>query len=384
MAQTPVFVNIATSNMVGKKEDISDLITHLATWDTLLLTKIGMNSLAKTCTRETHQYLEIQERPTRSTLNGAISAGDTTFVITDAVFIASELIQVNEEIVQLGSTSDNLTFTGCSRTKGTGADADHATLAPVTGLGKPRAQGAAAGSVSDLVVYPDPITTYTHIFSKDVVVSDTANVIGRYGRTGTEFDYVANRQLMTLKREFQNAVLWDFAVAPSAVATAGQFDGIYERVIGVNTADLSDLAVTLANARTAARTVRDYGGALDTVACSFYQSDVFDSWGQAHVIHSIDPMDDINMTYGTNVSRLKLGGAILDILPLDIVKAHVFWLTSSEVGIGPLVGENGSRDWFVKPIGAEGDRIKAMVTGEMTCEVRAPRAHYIHTSVKFS
>jgi hypothetical protein len=383
MAQAPIWKNIATSDVVGTPEDISDEITELAPWDTMLLTAVGLNSLLKPCTSATHLYQEIQERPLRTTLNGGISAGGTTFILTDKVAIASDLIQVNEELVLLGSTSDNLTFTGCSRSKGVGADADHLTGAPVLVLGKARAQGAAAGSTSDLVVMPDQITTYTRIFTKDIVVTRTANGLDRYGRgTATEYDYVAQRQLKAIKKELEHCLLWDYDVAPSGVTTASQFNGIYERVSPVNTSDLSDAAATLTNMRTAVRTLRDYGARADIIPCSFYMADVFDSWGQAHVVHNTDPMDDINQTYGTSVSRLKVGGGLLNILPMDIISAHLFVLTSSNLGVGPLAPSQGT--FSLWPVGREGDRVKAQVIGEYTAEIRAPRSHYVFTSVKAS
>jgi len=102
MAQVATWALIASSDQVGKPEDISDAIAHLAPWDTKFLSAIGMSSLLKPCTNPTHVYQEIQEKPLRTTLNGAITAGGTTFVLTDKVAIAGDRIQVNEEIILLG------------------------------------------------------------------------------------------------------------------------------------------------------------------------------------------------------------------------------------------------------------------------------------------
>jgi len=379
MAQTNVFANIASSNMVAVPEDISDEIAHLQGGETPLLTKVGLNSLLKPCTNTTHKYLEIMERAKRSTLNGAVNQAATTVVISDAIFEAGELVVVDEEVIALGSTSDNLTFTSCTRSKGAGADHALSDGAPVIGLGEPAAQGAASGSTSDHVIYPDTITNYTHIFSKDIVVSGTANALNRYGRAGTEFDYVAQRQLVMLKKEMEHNLLWGYDVAPSGTTTAGQANGIYERISSYAT-DLGDSAADMGHCRTAVRNIVDWDGRPDTAVCSLYMKDVIDSYGVAHVTHITDPSDPVVQMYGNSVTRLFVGGQQLDVLPMSNVSGQMFFLSTANIGCGPLVG----RQFQLIPIAKDGDRTKALALGEYTFEVPAPRRHYVLTSVAAS
>jgi hypothetical protein len=228
------------------------------------------------------------------------------------------------------------------------------------------------------VIYPNEVTTYTRIFKKDVVVSNTANAIPRYGRSGTEFDYVANRQLLTLKKEFENALFNDYAVAPSTTATAGSFDGIYERIGATNYSDLSGAALTLDNVRTAVRAIADYGGSPSVICCSLYTKDVFDSWGNAHVQHITDPQDPTVMLYGGAVSRLFVGGKVLDIVTCDSLNSATYILTEDMLKILPL------RPFQLIPVGVDGDRMKAMVIGEYSFECANPRAHYVFTSCKWT
>jgi hypothetical protein len=114
MAQTSLYTLITSSEMVGTPEDVSDEIFHLAPWETPLLNRVGMNSLQKPVTATAHLYQEIQERPTRTTLATAISSSaTTTFVLTDAIAAAGDNIQINEEVITLGTTSDRNQVVPC-------------------------------------------------------------------------------------------------------------------------------------------------------------------------------------------------------------------------------------------------------------------------------
>ena len=67
-----------------------------------------MDSLPVPCTNPTWHYLEIDDRPARTLLNdsGGISNSDTDIIMEHAVFAAGELVQINEETILLGTTSD--------------------------------------------------------------------------------------------------------------------------------------------------------------------------------------------------------------------------------------------------------------------------------------
>lgn len=89
MAQASKFTLTSTSESVGIPENYADRIFHLAPWETQLLTALGMDSLPTPCTQPTYHYLEIEDRPARTTLSTALSSGaTTTVVVSDAVFAA--------------------------------------------------------------------------------------------------------------------------------------------------------------------------------------------------------------------------------------------------------------------------------------------------------
>lgn len=106
MAQAYNFTLTSTSAQVQIPENYADRVFTLAPWETPLLTAVGMDSLPTPCTNPVYHYLETNHRPARTTLNGAINSSTTTVVLSQAVCAAGEVVQVDEETILLGTTSD--------------------------------------------------------------------------------------------------------------------------------------------------------------------------------------------------------------------------------------------------------------------------------------
>lgn len=380
MAQANKFTITSTSESIGIPENYADKIFHLAPWETQLLTAIGMDSLPTPCTQPVYHYLEIEDRPARTTLNGAIDSSTTTVVLTNAVCAAGEVIQVDEETILLGTTSDNLTFSSCTRSHGTTAGAAHLTLAPVCSLGKPRAQGAAAGSVGDRIIQANDVTNYTQIWSKDVIVSGTSQAVDRYGREGDEMSYQEMFQNKVIKKEMQNALIWNKAVAASTTSTAGEMDGIFERIQSTSNTDLGVASLTLDNVEDAVEACQDYGGRPNVCAVGLYQKRVIDSWGAPYVDHPTAPNAAVNMTYGVNVTKLYVGGVEMDVLVCPDIHSHVFILDTSKIGFGPLQG----RALFKQELDRGGDRLHSQIIGEYTAAVANPQTQRMFSSLKIT
>lgn len=274
----------------------------------------------------------------------------------------------------------NLTFSSCTRSHGTSAGAAHLDAAPVTSLGKPRTQGADASSTGDLKIEPNDVTNYTQIFSKTVVISGTSSVVPVYGRQGSEMDSQEMFQLKTLKKELQNALLWGYATAASTTATAGEMQGIYERIRSTSVTDISDAAQSHGNMETMVESAMDYGAVPTDIFAGLYACRTFNSWGQAYISHPTDPMEAVNMMYGTQVSRLNIGGVQMNVHPMVDLHAHILQIDASRVGCGPLQG----RAFFKKPLDPGGDKEKSMVIGEYTACVPNVYAHQMLSSVKFA
>jgi len=339
-----------------------------------------MDSLPVPCTQPVYNYLEIEDRPARTTLNGGINNSTQTVVLAEAVCAAGEVIQVNEETILLGTTADNLTFSTCTRNHGSGGAAAHLTAAPVISLGKPRVQGHAAATTGDRMIQPNDVTQYTLLLSKDVIVSDTSRNTSRYGREGDEISYQEIFQQKVLKKELQAAVMWGKAVAPATTATAGEMDGIYERIQSTSSTDLSDASQTHNNMEDAIEAIQDYGGGPKVVACGLYAKRVFDSWGVSYIRHDTEPLSPTNMQYGTSVTKLFLGGVSMDILVCPDFHAHIGVLDTTVLGCGPMIG----MAFHKKELDDGGSRKHSFIQGEYTCAVPNPRRHYLFTSVKFT
>jgi hypothetical protein len=59
-------------------------------------------------------------------LDGGLAQGVTSLTLAHAVFSPGQSVRIGEERITLGSSGDNLTFTGCTRGAGSTTDTDHA------------------------------------------------------------------------------------------------------------------------------------------------------------------------------------------------------------------------------------------------------------------
>jgi len=90
----------------------------------------------------TSDYFEIRiaTAPTglsSSTLDGSITSSDTTIVLNSSspIFQANDFVKIGDEYIQLGTTSDNLTFTSCLRSQFGSMSKDHADGESVNEVG---------------------------------------------------------------------------------------------------------------------------------------------------------------------------------------------------------------------------------------------------------
>ena len=366
------------SQLVGVPENVAPGMAQLTSNETPLLSIVSGNldNLSMTCTNTTYSYHELQHRLKRTTLNGSVSSGVTTVVLTHEVAKPGDIIQVDKETILLGTSSDFLTFAGCTRSVGTGADADHVTLSNVLVLGKPWAQGSAAAT-ADMVVYPDTVTAYTQIFRADIDVSGTAMSLPQYHAPGMDpYQIALAQQQLNLKHELENALLWGGAAqAPSTGATSGKFAGIYERIQSTSSTDCDGYAISIDNVRSALRGIKDYGGNPQYWFVNLYMQDVINSWQLPHKIVSAE-----ESPFGVDTSVVMLGGVSLSVVPIAKIGASSVILSPEFIRVGPLSGRAFQHTY----LGVTGDRVQGQVVGEYTCEVVCPRAHHWFYEVKES
>ena len=380
MAQTYKRGIFDRDDMVGVPESVSALVGLLWSKETPFLTAVGgdaMSSLQTPCRDTVHYYYEEQWRPMRTTLNGALDASTQTVVLADEAGKPGEIIVVDEESILLGTTSDYKTFASCGRSVGTPAAAAHLTGAAVLIMGKPWEIGSAAGT-PDMIVQPNRVTNYTQIAKRNVGVSGTAAVLAEHHRDGrSRYDVNVEQNVLNIKHEVENDLLFGIARAPVGDTTAGKMDGVIERLYSANSTNMSGTTPTRDHIRTILRAIRDYGGG--SMRKMFFVSDYFkgviDDWQLPH--RQVVAGSEMEKRYGSNVSEVELGGELIPIVPMTKLKTHALMITPEMIGIGPLSGPGGTRDLKHTLLGIDGDRIQGELVCELTNEVRAPNAHHL-------
>jgi len=376
MALSHVFANMTSTDIVGAKESVAEEVYESNPQASLIYTLIANNGLDKPVTDDSYVYGEIDQRVNRTTLNGGLSSGDTTFILTDACFSAGQQIRCNGELILLGSTGDNLTFTGCSRSVGDVAAASLADGDMVAGLPVPRAQGRAAGSTGDHVVMPSQVTTYPQIFGKDIVVSGTAAAMAAYGNVNA-ISRIVDSQELQLKLEIAQAMLFGKSQAASGTGTAGRFDGLVQRLqVASQTDDIGGANVTQSDAEGMIQGIRDYNYMPDTLICGLRSERVFNSWNLPHV--TIPNMSA--QMFGVTVPQLNLGGSILNVLATPEMDSEMIICDSAKLQFGWKPG----RELSLKYMGEDGDRIKAMLNGEGVAAFPNPASAKMLTSVNWA
>lgn len=380
MAQAYNSGGVYSSQLIGVPESYSEEMGIMALREAPLLAILSPDMGTRNpVLSHVHKYNDMVWRPTVTTLNGTISDSDTSIVFSEAVFRPGEIVRIGMETILLGTSADNLTFASCTRSVGTPAGAAHASGSMCVGLGVPQVQGAAAAT-ADVVVEPDEITNYVQCFAKYILVPDATAGLEQHFRPGTSrFEYERDQQMVTLLHELENAVLWGTAQAPSTNATAGKMCGIYERLHGVSVSDLSGSALSLDDLRSACRASGNYGGGpvLDLVA-NLYTCDVVDAWQIPHV-QAPAGSPEANV-WGVRVSRVRVGGRDINVIPYPKADDVVFLLDRSKIEVKELINSG----WQLRLEGRDGLRNKWDLSGYFTCEVKCPRAHYVFTSVKSS
>lgn len=371
-----------SSSLVAKKEDVSDMIHELAPWTTPILNVLpgGINGF--TAINTTHSYQEQEWTPCRTTVATTATASKTTLTFSDPIFRATEQVRVGAEVITLGTTSDNLTFSACTRSAGAGAAATLTAGDLAVGANKMWLQGAAAGT-AQAMIQPKQQSNYTTILQEDILVSGTATVLPRYGRGNmSEYDYQKEKMMIRCFKQLEERVLFGWSQAPSGGSTAGGMKGIYESVQGTNSAALGDANPTWANLESYIRAINawDDGRSDLYFACSLYFAGVMDSWAQGHLTFPVAAGELPNPMLGANLRGLFIGGRRVIIIPYSYFDSQAFIFDPKYIRVGPLTG----RAFHHVMYGADGDREKGAIVGEYTMECACPHAHYVLTGMKKS
>jgi len=326
-----------------------------------------------------YKYKEKQHLAARTTLNGGIAAGVTTVVLTDKVCRPSDIVICGDEAIELGTSDDYLTFSDCTRSKFTGADAAHSDGDNVFVFGtsyEESSNSPTAGPVKQAT----EVTTDTDIFLESVKVSGSARYMQQYAEGN--MDKIVQYTLeaaVSLKKQLQYRIMWSDYQASSGEDTAGRFDGAYERIAGTNYVDFGSDNISYPDVQQMVRKCTRKGATGPfMLAVSDYQHDQIDQWAQPY--GRLEASELAQAIFGSHVFALRVQGKVIDIISTDEMDVNALLCSYQLVGVGP---KSADRVFHPEAIGKKGDYDEVMVVGEYTCEWPLPYAHCWGKSVKY-
>jgi len=320
----------------------------------------------------TIKHAEKTYRVGRTTLNGALTAASTSMTLDDPFAETGFIVQMGEETILCGETSDRLTFDITDgRSVGTAAAEIHDDGVDVLIMGKPFKEGSPA-KTGGLIVTPSEITNYLQNFMEVADVTGSMRFLSKYYEgDGDALIAMLAEHNMALKHELEHCLIWGKAVARVAKTTAGVADGIYERVAATASVDMSDDLITYTDVQKAIRAMRKRGARPSALACSFYQADYFNNLGISQI--TLGGSEAARVIYGTVVPQLRVGDIMLDIIATDKMDDNAMILSPENINVGP---KEVGRHFHPEPLGKEGDSDQVMIIGEYTFQVMLPWSHY--------
>jgi hypothetical protein len=359
-----------SSSIVGPKYNAADDLKELVPGQTVFLNSTMWPGTDMSPRATTARYFDDAYTPLRTTVGTTMNSTITTCVFSAAIFKPDQIVNCQGETILLGTSSDNLTFTGCTRSVGTPAGAAHSAGVPVTLVTTQILEGEVAGS-GDVYLEPRTVTTYPQIFKRIPYATDVADRVEKYGRSESQFDLEVRNHLRDIKIEMENALMMGTAQAPAST-TVGKFAGFWERVVGTNTTAMGTADFTMAALRTAVDAINDYYDPGMEITAQLYvplrQTHIFTDWQSSHIV--VPAGDAREELYGIRVQRLRIGPMLIDIIPYTsfydqaalVQPQYIKWQTFE-----PLYFEMLARD---------GLRKKGQIAYQGYPEIGVPEAHY--------
>lgn len=371
-----VGLHSAYASTVAKQERIeTPILSYLSPNLQNLKTPDGMVPFGQ----KAFKYKEKQYLHGRTTLNGDVAAAATTVILTDKVCRGGDIIIVNDEAITLGDTSDYLTFTNCTRGVFTGSDHAISDGDAVFVFGTSYAESSnnpTAGAIKQT----SEITTSTDIFIDSVKNSGSIAAMLQYaeGNQDKAIEYTMDISI-GLKHQMQTRFLWSDFTAAVGDATAGRFDGAYERIVGSNYIDFSDENPTYPDIQKMVRKCTRKGGKGPfALFVSDYCHHQIDQWAISY--GKLEASELARAIFGANVFAIRVGNYLIDIISTDEMDNNLLFCSSALVGFGP---KDAKRVLHPELMGKQGDYEEIMVVGEYTCQWPLPFAHCWGKNVLF-
>lgn len=370
------FAGLANYDVVGVREDLSDVVSEILLGDKSLLARIG---IAGEATNVKHEWLERSLNAISITAAEALTAGDVTFDVTAGhgarVRIGAllrDIAQGKTEVIQVTAVStDQLTIV---RGYGSTTGETHANAATFRIIGRPKQSGEDMSA--DRSTVRTRRNNYCQIFEDGVLIAGDTEAVLKAG-VSSEIALQAADRMMELMRELDNAAIM------GVVNEAAPSDTVYRSMGGI----IEYLTLANGNSSNTLETLsEDVINALYKLA--------FDDGGnptllvvpQAQMkVMSTFNADKVRIAPGANMAGVFVTHFMTDLgqeleicldrwMPPDTIAV----VDPSRLNVVNLPG----RAFGMKIISPTGDAEKRQILGDYTLEVRNPlEAHAIHTNL---
>lgn len=377
----PAATGLAEFDLVGVREDLSDVLSGMLLSDATFLSRIGISGVA---TNVKHEWLE-------SSLNANSVTDDETGGLDAAGTNVDLAVTTGQGVrVRIGSLLKDTARGKTEVLQVTAISTD--TLTVTRGYGDTSPEIHAEGSQWDIIAEPkqsgadvsdDTSTTrvrkdnYCQIFEKGVKINGDTQAVNKAG-VPDELARQTMERMLELTVRLDKSVLEGEKLGPasdSALRTMGGLTWFLSQSGANYNATAEEISPDVINELYLS--AYDDGGNPTVLLCN---------QKQLAKISNFDA-DKVRIT----VSEGLRGGAATRFLTdqgaeLEIVKDRWFrndsiaLLDMSRISVMPLQG----RAFGMKDIGVTGDSFKRQVLGDYTMEVRnATQAHALHTNLAF-
>ena len=371
------FAGLANYDLVGAREDLSDVVSEILLGDKSLLARIGIGGEA---TNVKHEWLERSLNAINVTDSGSgIDASTTTLTVSSGhgnrVRIGTLLrdtAQGKTEVVQVTAIStDTLTVV---RGYGSTSGQTHAASATFRIMGRPKQSGEDVSA--DHSTVRTRRSNYCQIFEDAVIIAGDTEATTRAG-VPSEVALQGADRLIELMRELDNSIIMGVVneTAPS--------DTVYRSMSGL----IEWLTLSNGNSNSTAESLSedvlntmfkqsfDDGGNPNLLVCNQSQMKVISTFNSDKV--RIAPGVNMAGTYVTHFMT-SLGQELEIILDRWVPDDTVLMVDTTRLLAVPMAG----RGFGMKVIAPTGDAEKRQILGDYTLECRNPlEAHAIHTNL---
>jgi hypothetical protein len=372
------YAGLAQYDLIGVREDLSDVVSEILLKDTNLLSRIGISGVA---TAVKHEWLEDSLNATTVVDNEALDAAGTNVDIavttgqgvrTRIGTLLKDTTEGKSEVLLVTDIStDTLTIT---RGYGSTSPEAHSIGSTWRIIGNPKQSGADLST--DVSTVRSRVFNYCQIFERGIQIAGDSQAVVKAG-VPDELARQSNQRLMELLREL------DLSLINGIIAASASSDTVYRTMGGL----IEYINVAGGNTNSTSESISP-----DVINSMYQQS--YDDGGTPSVLAlnqvqmrklSTFDADKVRVVPGPGMAGRFITqymtdlGAVLDIV-IDrwIPSDTVLLLDPTRIAVVPMI----NRAFGVEPIAKTGDAFKNQIIGDYTVEVRnATQAHAIHTNL---